>query len=374
MAKLYRRKDSPYWYADWLDAEGARHQRCTRFELKRDAQVRADQWERESLRDPVETARNEATWRKALDLLGEHLQEEVEAGRMAHGTASSYRAKAIQVTKYFGKARKLATVDAALVKDYCAHRRKPRTEERKNGSTRERPGVRDHTLVKEIVVIKLACRLAKERKLWAGDLDTLKPASVSGDYTARDRVLTDAEIDALRKELGPRKHAKRRGKWRQVAFALATGAEVSTWQRVRRADVVTEGEGDDAVTLVRVRGTKNENRDRWVPIELPFCKALLAEALDGPSERPTHLFHRWSKPGQDIARACERAGIAHVTPTDLRRTYATRHIEAGVALDILFRPMGHVDTVMLARHYGKPDKVAQAELMRGQIKRGPKKR
>lgn len=371
MAKLYRRSDSEYWYADFKDARGARVQRCTYQTRKGDAQLRADAWERESLRDPVAAAREAATWAEALDLLAAHLLEQVSAGRMAHPTALAYRAKAVQLTKHFVKGRKLSTINTAAVRDYCAHRRRPRAEQRADGSTRERPGVRDHTLVKELVVLKLALRLAKERGLWGGDLDTLKPADVSADYTPRARVVTPAEVEALRAELGPRKHRKR-VHWRAVAFALATGAEPSVWPKVRRADVVTTGQGADALTLVHLRGTKRETRDRWVPILLPECQALLAEALEGPDEAPPHLLRPWPKAGQDIARACERAGLEHVTPTDLRRTWATRHIEAGVSLDVLFRPMGHVDTTMLARTYGKPDVVVQAELMRGQIRRGRK--
>lgn len=374
MAKLYRRADSEYWYADYKDAADNRIQRCTYQTRKSDAQLRADTWERESLRDPVAAAREAATWGHALDLLAAHLLEQVSAGRMAHPTALAYRAKAVQLTKYFPKVRKLSTFGTAAVRDYCAHRRQPRAELRADGSTRERPGVRDHTLVKELVVLKLALRLAKERRLWSGDLDTLKPADVSSDYTPRERVVSPTEVDLLRAELGPRKHRKRIH-WRAVAFALATGAEPSTWPKVRRADVITQGHGDDAVTLVHLRGTKRETRDRWVPVLLPECQALLAEALEGPDEAPPYLLRPWPKAGQDIARACERARIGHVTPTDLRRTWATRHIEAGVSLDVLFRFMGHADTTMLARTYAKPAPLVQAELARGQIerKKGPPK-
>lgn len=370
MATVRRRAGSQYYYADFRDAAGNRRQPCTYRTRKGDAQDVADRWERESLRDPVEAERERATWGTALDLLAAHLLESVTAGRMAHDTALMHRAKAVQLTRVFGRGKRLATVDTATVRDYCAARRRPRAEPRRDGTTRHRPPVRDHTLVKEIVTLRLAMRLAAERGLWRGDLDTLKPAEVSSDYAPRERVVSAAEVDALRAQLGPRKHAKR-PRWRVVAFALATGAEYATWARFRRdLDVITT----DGAELVRVRGTKREARDRWVPVVLPECQALLREALDGPDEAPPHAFRPWPKAGQDIARACERAKIPHATPTDLRRTWATRHIEAGVSLDVLFRPAGHVDTTMLARTYAKPRVEVQAELMREQIarKRAPK--
>jgi len=376
VATVRRRKGSEYYYADFRDAAGARRQPCTYRTRKGDAQDVADRWERESLRDPLEAERERATWGDALDLLAGHLLESVRAGRMAHDTALMHRAKAVQLTKVFGRGKKLATVNTAAVRDYCAERRRPRVEELKSGRARHRPPVRDHTLVKEIVTLRLAMRLAAERGWWRGDLDTLKPAEVSSDYAPRERVVSAAEVDALRAQLGPRKHAKR-PRWRVVAFALATGAEFSAWSRFRRdLDVVTtrSTDGAEPVTLVRVRGSKRETRDRWVPVVLPECQALLREALDGPDEAPPHTFRPWTRAGHALALACERAKVPHVTPTDLRRTWATRHIEAGVSLDVLFRAAGHVDTTMLARTYAKPRVEVQAELMREQITRkGTKK-
>lgn len=369
MATVRRRKGSEYYYADFRDAAGTRRQPCTYRTRKGDAQAVADQWERESLRDPVEAARATATWGDALDLLSAHLLEQVTAGRMAHNTGLMHRAKAVQLTKVFGRARKLSTLNTAAVRDYCATRRRPRAEPRVDGTTRHRPPVRDHTLVKEIVTLRLALRLAAERGLWRGDLETLKPAEVSSDYRPRARVLTPAEVDALRAQLGPRARAKRL-RWRVVAFSLATGAELAAWTRAERADVVTSTSPDGApVTLVRVRGSKNTSRDRWVPVVLPECQALLREALEGPDEAPPKLFRPWPNPGHDLAQACTRAKIPHATPTDLRRTWATRHVEAGVSLDVLFRAAGHVDTTMLARTYGRPRVEVQAALMREQIAR-----
>ena len=113
MAKLYQREGSKYWHADYKDAAGNRVQRCTFQTRKADAQLRADQWERESLRDPLEAARAAATWGDALDLLAAHLLESVQAGRMAHATALMYRAKAVRLTGVFGRGRKLSTVTSA---------------------------------------------------------------------------------------------------------------------------------------------------------------------------------------------------------------------------------------------------------------------
>lgn len=371
MAELYRRKDSLYWYAEWYDLAGKRHQRSTRRERKRDAQLIADQWERESLRDPVEVARESATMRQALDLLSAHLLASVRDGSMADETARHYVEKAKRVKEYFGDARALRTIDTAAVRDYCEARRAPRVVAKRDGSHQRYPGAGSHTLTKEINVLRLALRLAKERGLWSGDLDTLQPAELSARYRPKERALTYAEAEALRAVMVERSPHR----WAQVAFVLGSGAERRAVERAHRRDV------DLPRAFVALHGTKRATRERPVPIVLDACRAWLVEALaladgDRPrsvapdelaaaSTRP--LFTTWGSASRDLAVACRAAGIARVSFNDLRRSWATWHVEAGVALDTLFRPMGHATPSTLARTYAKPSRETTADAMRAQI-------
>ena len=51
--------------------------------------------------------------------------------------------------------------------------------------------------------------------------------------------------------------------------------------------------------------------------------------------------------------ACARAGIERCSPNDLRRTCATWLRAAGVAPDLIAPVMGHADTRMVERVYGR---------------------
>lgn len=374
MARIRKRKGSDYYYCDYITASGERVQRSTHRIRAREAQQVADQWERESLRDPVELARERATVRTALDLLSTYLATSVRDGSMADDTARSYVEKAKRLREVFGEERLLSTINTAAVRDYCETRRKPREVTRRDGSTQAFPGASSHTLVKEVTVLKLMLRLAAERGLWTGSLETIQPVELSARYVPRTRVLTDEEVKRLRVELMRRSP----GHWARCAFALATGAERRAQDRARREDI-------DAIGgWVQLRGTKRASRDRPVPLVLDRCRELLADALalaDGDEvtpgatpmeqerERARPMFSPWPNASRDLAAACRRAGIPPVTLTDMRRSWATWHVEAGVSIDVLFRPMGHVDPTMLARTYAKPRREATRAQMESQVAR-----
>lgn len=402
MARVRRRSGSPYWYADFYDRAGTRHQPSTRRTRRRDAQELADLWERESLRDLSELARDRATLGDALELLSAHLLECVRSGAMSDATAQHYVAKARAVKQGFGAETLLRTINTGTVRDYCARRRAPHVVEKKNGTQTYR-GAGNHTLVKEINALRLALRLAKERGLWSGDLETIQPAELSARYVPRARSLTPDEAWSLREPLMQRSP----GRWALVAFALATGAEPAALFRAERGDV------DQAREWVHVRGSKNDVRDRMVPVVLEECRHLLEEALthaDGDRPRRLHvreeraakrarrlarkgittpepvaplapdaagrLFRPWTSTaaGACLARACRAVGLEPVTLTDLRRSWATWHVEAGAQLDTLFRFAGHVDAKMLSQVYGKPRPEPMAEHLRAQLERNAPQR
>jgi len=56
---------------------------------------------------------------------------------------------------------------------------------------------------------------------------------------------------------------------------------------------------------------------------------------------------------RDLAQACDRADIEPCTPNDLRRTCATWLRQAGAAPDLIAPVMGHADTRMVERVYGR---------------------
>jgi hypothetical protein len=169
----------------------------------------------------------------------------------------------------------------------------------------------------------------------------------------------------------------------------------------------------------RLRGTKRASRAREVPIVLDWQRSLLAYALEraggsnggaGALERLGRKSgpdlgvgrgsgaHRGGAGGQDgssadarrnraaparatsglfagepdrfrwaLRYACRRAGIDHVTPNDLRRTYATEMHAAGARLSTLAPVLGHMDTRMLERVYAVLPPALIAERLRAEL-------
>jgi len=146
------------------------------------------------------------------------------------------------------------------------------------------------------------------------------------------RIVTPDEetalLDAAEKEAGLRMRAF-------VYVALNTGARRGellglTWDRV-------DFEGE----RVHFTHTKGK-RDRYVPIGKPvvdLLRRLQMQTLKhgGPFVGMMDaIAHKWSA-------IVERAKVAAVTPHDLRRTYVTRLIRAGVPLPTVQKLVGHAD-------------------------------
>ncbi len=80
----------------------------------------------------------------------------------------------------------------------------------------------------------------------------------------------------------------------------------------------------------------------------------------------THHGRRLSQSGvrKELARSAEAAGIGHVTPHQLRHTYATTLVNAGVSLQALMALLGHVSAEMSLRYAHLFDATVRAEYER----------
>lgn len=335
------RKRAGIWYVRFT-VDGERIEKTTGCADRKAAEARAREFERDAA-DPERAARraaDAATLQVAVDLAAAHYAAAVKAGKRAKATEAFYRRKLGHLVRVFDSGRKLLKeIDARAVDAYV--------------ETRREEGARDHTIHKELGALLVALRLARRRGLWRGDLDTLKPDGWSNGYRPRERFLTLPEVQALTKKLLPDRAAR-------VAFMVATSAEWGATERAARGDY------DKVADLVHVRGTKRESRDRYVPVVLPECRELLTFALAHGEGTGGLLFRPWSKGWRDIQGACRRAGIAPCSPNDLRRTFAVWHRAAGISLDDIATAMGHVDTTMLHRVYGRVTPTQLGALMRAQ--------
>lgn len=80
----------------------------------------------------------------------------------------------------------------------------------------------------------------------------------------------------------------------------------------------------------------------------------------------THHGRRLSQTAvrQELARSANLAGIGHVTPHQLRHTYATALVNAGVSLQALMALLGHVSAEMSLRYAHLFDATVRAEYER----------
>jgi hypothetical protein len=110
---------------------------------------------------------------------------------------------------------------------------------------------------------------------------------------------------------------------------------------------------DEAGGLVWLRGTKTAGAPRHVPLVTPEQRSLVAHALALADVSSGLLFAPWGSVRRDLRAACQRAGIEPCSPNDLRRTLAHWLRAAGAPADLVAPVLGHVDTRMVQRVYGR---------------------
>jgi integrase len=329
--EIYKRGDT--WHCSYFGTNGERVRRSTRCTDRKAAEARARQWERDAA-DPESAARRDATLDDALKLLLRQREEQARAGRRSTDTAVFYRKKSGHLVRVF------ETEVAGSRKAFPLVRLTPREVDR-YVSQRRAEGASESTIHKELVTLRAALKLARRAGIWVGDPAALIPVAFAPDYKPRTRFLTRDELARLLAEVSPDRAAR-------VAFMVATSSEWSATTRARHADVATD------LTSVRIRGTKRSMRDRVVPIATKAQQELLKYALAHAAGEEGLLFVPWNNNVvRDLHAACRRAGIPPCSPNDLRRTFATWLRAAGAPTDLIAPVMGHADTRMVERVYGR---------------------
>ncbi len=339
MQRLFKR--GRVWHA-WFYENGRRVIRTTRCRDRAAAEAVARQWERDAA-DPDHAAARTATLTTALQLLLRLDEEEVAAGRRSRDTVEFHETKAGHLVRIFETNERGERVGFPLTRlrafDVDAYISRRRGE-----------GAADTTISKELVVLRKSLRLAIRAGLWRGRVDEVIPVAFSPGYEPRKRALTAEELGKLLAKLTADRAAR-------VAFIVSTSACWRETELARRGDV---GEG---LSTVLLRGTKRKTRFRTVPIVSPAQKSLLEYALEHAKGHGEALFAPWANVRRDIADACTAAKIERCSPNDLRRTFASWQVEAGVPLFPIAQAMGHRDTRMLERVYGRQTPEQLAALM-----------
>lgn len=200
----------------------------------------------------------------------------------------------------------------------------------------------------------------EDARAWTGDLAAVMPEFEDDLRAARDG-LSLAEAGRLLPALMARNNAQAEEEASNramcVAFIIATCAR---WAEVGRAEL---GDIDFAAGQVHLRGSKTKRATRTVPLTRLTYDAMTLVALE--AERwgwsKGKLFRPWTNVIRDLGVACRQAGVPRITPNDLRRTFGSWLRAAGAPLDAIAMAMGHADSRMVERVYGR---LTTAELKR----------
>lgn len=317
--RIYKR--GPSYWAQW---------RGRRFSLQTSDRKAADlefaRIQREAA-DPAYRPANAATLREALEaFVANRIQR-----RRAEGTVRQYGVHASHICRILGAETPLPAIEATQIDRYL--------------ETRDDEGASTQTQWKELCTLRGALRIARRRKQYPHALDVVMPEDFEGATSKPGtRALPLPDVARLVASLPDERAAV-------VAFIVAVGAD---WASVEAAQ---PGDVDVGLGTALVRGTKTATRWRTVPILRPF-RALAKLAAEGLP------FEPWQNVRRDLAVACRRAGVERVTPRDLRRSHGTILRALGVEPSLIAPMLGHADSRMVERIYGRLTPDALAALMR----------
>lgn len=340
--RLYPRKKrngTTVWWASWTERK-VTVRRSTRQHTRELAKLVVDRWARERADPDLEKARQARFGIEASNFLRERT-----AAKCAAGTVEMYEQKLANLCDVIGRDTPMISVDADRVASYFELRREE--------------GAADTTLFKEWVALKGVLMSAWRRGRYNRDPRSVRPPWLSANYEPRKTFLSWEQADRLLEAL-------RGDRRRTVAFVLATGARRAEWQNARSGDV--DG------TRVRMRGTKTDASATVIPIP-KLMHRWLRLAGDPP-------FPPWTNARRDLIEAAERldppetrearrAGrdvselpiFPRVTWNDLRRTFASLLVQAGVPPHLVAKLLRHKSTAMVDRVYGRQTDESLSELV-----------
>lgn len=308
--RLYRR--GKVWWTWYYDAAGRQVRVTTKRTSRRAAETEARRIE-ETASGCAPAAPPEPY------IVTEALQELIDASPWrSAGTLTSHASRACQIARHIGE-EDLAALSRPTIEGFISDRRKE---------------VSDHSVFKELVLLRLALKKARDDGRWAGDVAAMFPRH-RANYRPRERWLERREAERLLGSLGPERRL-----W--LLVALYTGARKGEVEGLDWSDF------DWKRQTIHIRGTKTEGADRTIPLVPPLRKALWRQREDAGKVVPC-----WGNVIRDLNAAAERTGIKPCSPNDLRRTLATWLAEDGVPERHIADWLGHGSHEMVRRVYAR---------------------
>lgn len=313
-----------YWYAYHPVTKRKTPTHCTDRQA---AEKTVARWQREAA-DPTHRDTPAKTLADAYQLV---TAEKLRRGKSA-GTREMYDQKLRQwarVAEHIGpRLGEFTPLAVVFTADFVDAFERYRREE----------GIKSNTLHKEFVAIRQAGKLSARRGWLAGiDWSSSLPVGFSPEYEPRTAHLPMPLWQRLLDALPPNRRAV-------VAWHLGTGANAGEATLARAEHLRPDA--------VQIRGEKTKFRDRVVPILGPMRPFVEVGAA---WLREHGKFDTWNNVNRGLRAACRRASVPELTTNDLRRSFASALVQAGVPFDLAAKLMGHGSTKMLTMVYGQLD-------------------
>lgn len=337
---IYKRADSPYWWACLPRSGGGSTRRSTGISIAEDP-------------EGLKAVAVRAQWRAAGhtlktgegasfdDLLLAYLREVADHKRAARRYHSAAKALFPHFT-----GRLLADIGAQEVRAYIAHRL----------AQGRQPGC----INRELGLMSGAMRWAKEELEW--DIGNPWRTRFLRESPPRTRFLSREEAAALIAAADGLQKAPHLGDY--LRLMLATGLRPGealglTWDRV-----------DLSRRLIRFQiGDQKNGQASTIPLNDTARAALLGRARFRASHCPgspwvfcNHQGARFLEVRTGFETACRLAGIEDLHPHDLRRTFGSWLVQSGIGIDRVSKLLRHGDVGLTARVYAhlRPQDLADA--------------
>ena len=326
MAELYDEPKSKYKWCKIKNPFGGRKiRRSTGCTDRRNAQIRADQIEREILSKDQPVYLIEAL---------EAAAEEQELNERAGVTTDRGRISGAHWLNVYGEKLDLANCKPIATGEHYM-------------KVRRKQGIMDATIGKEFVFLIMGLHRLKRQEQFHGDPVLFRPKGLKKSEQ-RDLIIeVDQLPDFLAAHAADMQRLGQPDRTVRINGYFYLGLRNSEPQKVPKSRVRLRER------LLFVDGTKTAQSKRDVPIPavyLPTVERLLDET---PGD---NLFpNDWapSTMAKQLRRWGLEAGIGPVIPNDLRRSYATMLADAGVEEALCLRFMGHRNSDMIRAVYRK---------------------
>ena len=338
LTKRYKDDGTVVYYADYTDLRtGKRVQKSLRTGDPKVAKLR--------LRD-LELATTDSA-PHATESLDDALKYFVD---VVHATSPEPTVKC-----YRQKSRHLSTAMGSMAVNEINSETVERYIAKRCGNGPESDKAHRHSVHKELIVLRGALKSARKRGTFRGTVADVVPSFASG-YTPRETFLTPDQFMKLSECLiVARPNAKastvereRARRVNRTLYLLLAGLAACRKGELEKLEWTHVDLARNVINVPKSKVRIGGSKVRVIPIH-PVLRPWL-EALCATEGR---VVESWGSIGRDLPDACTRAGVPRVTCNDLRRTFASWSVQAGVPAKVVANLMGHTSTRMVDLVYGR---------------------